>query len=115
VTLTCIRVTGGELFDRIVALGRFPEERARAVFKQIADAVGYLHAQGIAHRDLKPENILMKSKDTDEVKLSDFGLSRIIGEGSFAKTMCGTPQYLAPEILTYESRDCLSLCFAVFF
>ncbi len=46
----------------------------------------------------------MKSKESDEVKLSDFGLSRIIGEGSFAKTMCGTPQYLAPEILTCANR-----------
>lgn len=70
------------------------------VFRQIAEAVAYLHSQDIAHRDLKPENILMKSPDSDQVKISDFGLSRIIGEGSFAKTMCGTPQYLAPEILT---------------
>ena len=102
-------MTGGELFDRIVALGRFPEDRCRGVFRQIAGAVDYLHSQGIAHRDLKPENILMKSKDTDEVKLSDFGLSRIIGEGSFAKTMCGTPQYLAPEILTYVVAKLLRL------
>lgn len=93
-------VTGGELYDRITSLGRFTEDRARMVFRQIAEAVAYLHSQDIAHRDLKPENILMKSPDSDQVKISDFGLSRIIGEGSFAKTMCGTPQYLAPEILT---------------
>ena len=80
------------------------------------DAVGYLHDQGIAHRDLKvslmvhayqypssandtvphqPENILLKSKEDDTIKLSDFGLSRVMNEdASKMKTMCGTPQYV---------------------
>lgn len=98
-------VTGGELFDQILEVGRYTEEQARKLFVQMIDAVEYLHEQGIAHRDLKPENILLKSKTDHTIKLSDFGLSRIIGEGSFMKTLCGTPQYLAPEILKNSEQQ----------
>jgi len=93
-------VTGGELFDKILNAGHFKEEQAREFFAQMLDAVKYLHSQGIAHRDLKPENILVKSAHEDIIKLSDFGLSRIVDETTKMKTMCGTPQYVAPEILT---------------
>jgi serine/threonine-protein kinase Chk2 len=82
------------LFDQIIEVGKYPEEKARKLLLQMLEAVEYLHNQGIAHRDLKPENILLKSKADQTIKLSDFGLSRIIGEGSFMKTLCGTPQYL---------------------
>lgn len=99
-------VSGGELFDYMVqkAPDGLPENSARDVFGQIADAVAYLHGQGISHRDLKPENILLKHEPPSRtgpffVKLSDFGLSRLVGEGSFMTTMCGTPTYLAPEVL----------------
>eukprot|EP01132_Coremiostelium_polycephalum_P006625 gene6625-8197_t len=93
-------VTGGELFDRIIAETKFPENTCRFILKQLCDAVHYLHSKGIAHRDLKPENILLSSPDSYEIKISDFGLSRAMDEGTFMKTMCGTPQYVAPEILT---------------
>ena len=82
---------GGDLFDRIVgsAGGRgYPEHRAKLIFRQIIEATAYLHQHNIVHRDLKPENILLVDKDSDNIKLSDFGLSRIVGEGSFCKTMC---------------------------
>ncbi|KAJ4459574.1 putative Serine/threonine-protein kinase Chk2 [Paratrimastix pyriformis] len=93
-------VTGGELFDRIVK-GRFPEPYARKIFRQMLCAVMYLHSEGIVHRDLKPENILYATKDPDSpIKLSDFGVSRMVGEGSFMTTLCGTPEYIAPEIIT---------------
>jgi len=98
-------VTGGELFDRIIDMGHFMEEHARRIFQQIVDAIDYIHDRGIAHRDLKPENILLKSKNEEIIKVTDFGLSRIISEGSFMKTMCGTPQYLAPEILTNAQQN----------
>ena len=77
----------------------------------------YLHSQNITHRDLKPENVLLMSQDQEcTIKVTDFGLSRVVGENSLMKTLCGTPSYLAPEVLiNAESRgygqkcDCWSL------
>jgi serine/threonine protein kinase len=84
-------VTGGELFDRIVEEQYFEEHRARRYFVQMLQSIKYLHDQNIAHRDLKPENILLKSKDDDTIKISDFGLARVMGdEASKMQTMCGT-------------------------
>eukprot|EP01114_Cavostelium_apophysatum_P007077 TRINITY_DN1876_c0_g1_i3.p1 TRINITY_DN1876_c0_g1~~TRINITY_DN1876_c0_g1_i3.p1 ORF type:complete len:491 (-),score=180.47 TRINITY_DN1876_c0_g1_i3:220-1692(-) len=90
-------IKGGDLFDAVVNKEYYSEDEARVIFGQLASAVGYLHDQQIAHRDLKPENILMK--DASNIKLSDFGLSKIVGEEQMMKTLCGTPQYLAPEII----------------
>lgn len=86
-------VLGGELFDYVVKWpDGLPERAARVIFAQIADAVAYLHAQGISHRDLKPENILLAETPVSEdgpfcVKLSDFGLSRLVGDGAAMSTM----------------------------
>ncbi len=103
-------VEGGELFDFIVKRGEegLPEASAREIFRQIVEAVAYLHNQGIGHRDLKPENILLGKLPLDEsgpfvVKLSDFGLSRLVGQSNLMQTMCGTPSYLAPEVLSQGS------------
>jgi len=93
-------VTGGDLLDKMIELGEeFPEDRARVIFIQVFRAVMYLHSVGIVHRDLKPENILLVNKKEDKIKLTDFGLSRIVGEGSFMQTICGTPMYVAPEVI----------------
>lgn len=75
-----------------------PEAAARSMFAQILSAVEYLHSKSIVHRDLKPENILL-SRD-GRVKLSDFGLARMLDSAMALKTLCGTPQYVAPEIIT---------------
>lgn len=104
-------VTGGELFDLVVN-GALKETRALNIIRQCLLGVRYLHLSGIAHRDLKPENILLLNpphsvddpNGADIVKISDFGLSRLIDEDSFMKTICGTPQYVAPEILTANVR-----------
>eukprot|EP01114_Cavostelium_apophysatum_P013992 TRINITY_DN3508_c0_g1_i1.p1 TRINITY_DN3508_c0_g1~~TRINITY_DN3508_c0_g1_i1.p1 ORF type:complete len:541 (+),score=161.53 TRINITY_DN3508_c0_g1_i1:317-1939(+) len=98
--ITLELVTGGELYDAVVESGGLPEAKVKSLCKQLLDAVNYLHKQGIVHRDLKPENILFATKAKETVKISDFGLSRAIGEGSALQTMCGTPQYLAPEVIT---------------
>eukprot|EP01065_Artemidia_motanka_P026756 TRINITY_DN31_c0_g1_i7.p1 TRINITY_DN31_c0_g1~~TRINITY_DN31_c0_g1_i7.p1 ORF type:complete len:449 (+),score=176.60 TRINITY_DN31_c0_g1_i7:82-1428(+) len=95
-------ITGGELFDRIVAAKKFDEKTARRYFQQLVCGVGYCHAQGIAHRDLKPENLLLDSQDV--LKISDFGLSNLQrgpagGGGTLLQTVCGTPNYVAPEVL----------------
>ncbi|KAI3676776.1 hypothetical protein L1987_86389 [Smallanthus sonchifolius] len=92
-------VKGGELFNK-VAKGRLKEEVARKYFQQLISAVGFCHARGVFHRDLKPENILLD--EDGDLKVSDFGLSaiseQIRGDGLF-HTFCGTPAYVAPEVL----------------
>eukprot|EP00755_Sulcionema_specki_P023585 Sspe_Gene.79267::Locus_49687_Transcript_2_3_Confidence_0.500_Length_711::g.79267::m.79267 len=95
-------ITGGELFERIVESKRFDEARARRYFQQLIMGVYYCHRQGIAHRDLKPENLLLDSKD--DLKISDFGLSNLQRGGAgcggtLLQTVCGTPNYVAPEVL----------------
>lgn len=93
---------GGELFTRIANHGKLTEGETRKVFKQLFDGVKYLHDRNIIHRDIKPENILLMD-DQLNVKLADFGLAKIVGEDSFATTLCGTPSYVAPEVIV-ESR-----------
>lgn len=88
----------GELFNWIVMKQKLTEQETRKVFIQLFQGVKYLHERGIVHRDIKPENILLTDKDL-HVKLADFGLAKIIGEESFTTTLCGTPSYVAPEIL----------------
>uniref|UniRef100_A0A8B9MCL3 Calcium/calmodulin dependent protein kinase I n=1 Tax=Accipiter nisus TaxID=211598 RepID=A0A8B9MCL3_9AVES len=108
------KVSGGELFDRIVEKGFYTERDASALIRQILDAVKYLHDMGIVHRDLKPENLLYYSLDEDsKIMISDFGLSKIEGCGSVMSTACGTPGYVAPEVLAQKpyskAVDCWSI------
>lgn len=102
-------VTGGELFDRIVTSGKLNEHDARFYFKQLVGGVAYCHSQGVAHRDLKPENLLLDEQGC--LKISDFGLSALYdGEDGASRsqmlhTTCGTPNYVAPEVLMNEGYD----------
>lgn len=89
---------GGELFFHLSRAGRFSEGRCKFYSAELLLAIGYLHSLNIIFRDLKPENILLDGEG--HAKLTDFGLSKEGIEDNFsAKTMCGTPEYLAPEIL----------------
>ncbi|KAI0503048.1 SMAD/FHA protein kinase [Xylaria bambusicola] len=88
----------GELFNFIVMKQKLSEDETRKLFVQLFQGIKYLHDRNIVHRDIKPENILLVDKDV-HVKLADFGLAKIIGEESFTTTLCGTPSYVAPEIL----------------
>lgn len=92
---------GGELYER-VCYNPLDEDRARDVISQCLDALKYLHAMNIAHRDIKPENILLQAKDNFVVKISDFGLSRLAEGSSVMKTKCGSPDYVAPEVIKNE-------------
>ncbi|KAK9461212.1 calmodulin-binding protein kinase [Lipomyces oligophaga] len=93
---------GGELFERLCAKGAYFESDASKLIYKITSAVSYLHAHGIVHRDLKPENLLFRTKDdNDDLLIADFGLSKVIDEEKFhlLKTTCGTPGYMAPEMI----------------
>ncbi|CAB4428734.1 unnamed protein product [Rhizophagus irregularis] len=93
--------SGGELFNQLLLKGSYTERDAANLVKQILEGVAYLHDHEIVHRDLKPENLLFKDK-TDNAKLmiTDFGLSKIMkDDDDILMTACGTPGYVAPEIL----------------
>jgi len=101
-------VTGGELFYKIVEKGNYSEKDAASIVAQIIRGVDYLHDQGICHRDLKPENLLCSDSGDYKpfrVVIADFGLGRFFGnEGTsdLMNTSCGTPDYVAPEVITAE-------------
>lgn len=97
-------ITGGELFDKIVHHGRLSEAEARRYFQQLIDGVDYCHSKGVYHRDLKPENLLLDS--LGNMKISDFGLSALPEQGvSMLRTTCGTPNYVAPEVLSHKGYN----------
>ncbi|KAF7817066.1 CBL-interacting serine/threonine-protein kinase 8-like [Senna tora] len=97
-------ITGGELFDKIVHHGRLSEAECRRYFQQLIDGVDYCHSKGVYHRDLKPENLLLDSQGN--IKISDFGLSALPEQGvSILRTTCGTPNYVAPEVLSHKGYN----------
>ncbi|XP_033494545.1 serine/threonine-protein kinase H1-like [Epinephelus lanceolatus] len=119
--------TGGELLDRVVSRGHFTERDATQALRMVLAGVGYLHNLGITHRDLKPENLLYYHPGADSrLLVTDFGLATFGGTGSevsdpdrsdggdhtradrmwFLRTTCGTPEYMAPEVLLRRPYSC---------
>lgn len=98
-------VKGGELFNK-VAKGRLKEDVARKYFQQLVAAVDFCHSRGVYHRDLKPENLLLD--DNGNLKVSDFGLSALWDsrrQDGLLHTTCGTPAYVAPEVINKKGYD----------
>ncbi|CAL8296601.1 unnamed protein product [Lota lota] len=93
-------VTGGDLFEAIARRGTFPEDEAGLIVSDVSGALSYIHGKSIVHRDLKPENLLIECRadGSNRLKLGDFGLAMVVTEPIF--TVCGTPTYVAPEILS---------------
>jgi serine/threonine-protein kinase Chk1 len=92
---------GGDLFDKIEADEGVGEDIAHFYFTQMISAIGYMHSMGIAHRDVKPENVLLSAEG--DLKLSDFGLAALFkkdGQLRVCNTVCGSPPYIAPEIVS---------------
>ncbi|GJM94527.1 hypothetical protein PR202_ga11177 [Eleusine coracana subsp. coracana] len=110
-------VNGGELLDKIAIRGKLSEDEGRRLFQQLIDGVSYCHEKGVYHRDLKPENVLIDRKGN--IKISDFGLSALpqhLGvdqsyciydpqNDGLLHTTCGSPNYIAPEILQNRGYD----------
>ncbi|GMY29190.1 CBL-interacting serine/threonine-protein kinase 5-like [Fagus crenata] len=98
-------VRGGELFTK-VARGKLKEDSARKYFQQLISAVDFCHSRGVSHRDLKPENLLLD--ENENLKVSDFGLSALpeqLRNDGLLHTQCGTPAYVAPEVLKRKGYD----------
>ena len=100
-------LTGGELFKKICNDDNFSESTIRELMRNLLYSLEYLHAKQIMHRDIKPENIIIKKKDGDisEIILADFGFSEHVEKKQLLLRRCGTPGYVAPEILANEEYD----------
>ncbi|MBA0868028.1 hypothetical protein Goshw_007689 [Gossypium schwendimanii] len=96
-------VNGGHLFFQLYRQGLFREDLARIYTAEIVSAVSHLHSNGIMHRDLKPENILLDAEG--HVMLTDFGLAKEFNENTRSNSMCGTLEYMSPEIVLGKGHD----------
>jgi serine/threonine protein kinase len=96
-------VVGGNLFNAINKMGKLPESLAKNIFRQLIETIKYIHSKNIVHRDIKPDNILLNLNNN--IKLCDFGVSKEIKKGILISDSCGTPAFIAPEILLSKPYD----------
>lgn len=100
-----------DLADYLHQKGTLSEDTIKFFLKQIAEAMKALYVKGIVHRDLKPQNILLCSRKLNPspleitLKIADFGFARFLGEGNMAATLCGSPMYMAPEVIMSLQYD----------
>jgi len=100
-------LAGENLFENIIKKRQYTEDDAANVVKQVARACEYMHPRGVIHRDLKPENLVYLDKGKEHICVTDFGLSKFVSDDGdqMTKTACGTPAFVAPEILRQERYD----------
>ncbi|XP_074556416.1 serine/threonine-protein kinase ATG1t [Curcuma longa] len=97
---------GGDLATFIKHTGHLDEDTTRKFMKQLGAGLEVMHIHHIIHRDLKPENILLSASSSDAVlKIADFDLARVIHPGEYANMVCGTPFYMAPEVMKFQKYD----------
>ncbi|KAL4424182.1 hypothetical protein ABPG75_001483 [Micractinium tetrahymenae] len=92
---------GGELLEAVLEQGHYSEADARIIFRQLIQCLQYLHSKGVVHRDVKLDNLLLvEPGDISRIKIADFGFAKKLHGGLDAmKTVCGTPEYIAPEVI----------------
>ena len=96
-------ISGGNLLSLINKRTKLPEQTAKYIFKQLIETLKFIHSQNIAHRDIKPDNILIDLNNT--IKICDFGVSKEIKNGQLLYDPCGTPAFVAPEVLGTTPYD----------
>ncbi len=105
-TYFCIimeNIPGGNLLNIINKMSKIPEKLSKYIFKQLIEGIKYIQNQGIVHRDIKPDNILIDLNNT--IKICDFGVSKEVKQNQLLKDSCGTPAFVAPEILLDSPYD----------
>lgn len=96
-------LNGGELLHRIREKGSISENELRLLIRNLVLALEHLHSRNVMHRDLKPENLLLKSKSSDsDIIVADFGLATRTDIDDILFKRCGTPGFVAPEVLLYK-------------
>lgn len=96
-------ITGGELFERVVADDFTLTEHDCIIFlRQICEGVSYMHKKSIVHLDLKPENIMCHTRNSHQIKIIDFGLAQKLQQNTPVRVLFGTPEFIPPEIINYE-------------
>ena len=96
-------VTGGELINRLSNKGKYELKDVRLLMQNLLRGIDHIHSKNIMHRDLKPSNILLKKENNcHEIVIADFGLSVFNEESKILYKHCGTPGFVAPEVLLYK-------------
>lgn len=94
---------GGDLFQRLMTVGKYSEAQTMVFMRGLLEALDHMHSRGVVHRDIKPENILLVGSELTDFKIADFGLAADISSGDDLQLRCGSPGYVAPEVLGRSS------------
>jgi len=96
---------GGQLYDKIKAKYRFSIEETRAIMKGLLEGIAEMHSKNIMHRDLKPENLIFRTPDSTDLAIVDLGLATRVDIDAFMFVRCGTPGFVAPEVINIKDLN----------